>query len=67
MTATSLPYEDLTAAHDPEKMEKQLSEGNTSAKNDFDHVSEELQEGVKKAEAVTLVWSRKMLWVVFGL
>lgn len=29
--------------------------------------SEHKQEGVKKVEAITTVWSTKMLWVVFVL
>lgn len=36
-------------------------------KPESDGSSEYKQEGVKKVEAITSVWSMKMLWIVFAL
>ncbi|KAL0936305.1 siderophore iron transporter mirb [Colletotrichum truncatum] len=35
--------------------------------NDSDDSSEHKQDGVKQVEAITTVWSKKMLWIVFVL
>lgn len=36
-------------------------------KLDYEEGPEHKQDGVKKVEAITSVWSWKMLWVVFAL
>ena len=53
--------------HDQEKHvqegEKPLKDGNS----DTDNSSEHKQEGVRGVEAVTRVWSKKLLWTTFVL
>ncbi|KAK0727592.1 major facilitator superfamily transporter [Lasiosphaeria miniovina] len=41
--------------------------GQEQLKNDIEADSDYKQHGVKKVEAVTTVWSSKMLWIVFAL
>ncbi|KAK2031990.1 major facilitator superfamily transporter [Colletotrichum zoysiae] len=58
-----------TEAHDIEKNNGQnvVDIRADPSKPESDDASEFKQEGVKKVEAVTSVWSMKMLWVVFAL
>ena len=46
---------------------KESMAGQEHLKDDLESDSGHKQHGVKKVEAVTTVWSDKMLWIVFAL
>lgn len=62
---------EITAESDPyHDQEKHIHEGEKplhDAASDTDNSSEHKQEGVRGVEAVTRVWSKKLLWTTFVL
>jgi hypothetical protein len=61
-TAASAPEVDVEKRKD---VTQDVTEFNDDLKSDsdFDHK----QDGVKKVEAVTSVWTKKTLWIMFAL
>lgn len=60
---------EITADNDQyHDQEKRISNGEKiDAASDTDNSSEHKQEGVRGVEAVTRVWSKKLLWTTFVL
>lgn len=52
--------------HDPEKIGPVPNENRMTADDTSDDGSGHVQDGVKTVEAVTQIWSRKMLWLTFA-
>lgn len=67
MSAAVSQAEAPTSFYDVEKTPKDNGVVMHESDNDSSSNDEPKQDGVKKVEAVTTVWSKQMLWVVFGL
>lgn len=57
---------DAPGHHDPEKIGPVPNENQMAADDTSEDGSAHAQDGVKAVEAVTQIWSRKMLWLTFA-
>ena len=63
------PVGDMKGVLDGEGRDAGMASGSGGSESDKDAnlPNPEVQEGVKKVEAVTLTWTRRELWIAYGL